>query len=149
MWAAASWRAAGSKGWDTKAFGKTAIFNIVDNGNTSQGTVSDIIGQVFEIETGFQGTMVSTFAKLNLDNVVDDINEDTMQPWADLLSDANITRPGPLTPYMEKELLRDTDLSLDGSRFQKVVGFQYQKPTISKAEVEGIIESYKRMNWWP
>jgi nucleoside-diphosphate-sugar epimerase len=149
LWAAAEWYAQGKKNWDANAYGPTPIFNIVDNGNSSQGTFSSIIGETFKIETGFQGQIISTFARLNLDSVVDDVNDETLGPWADLLEEAKITRPGPLSPFMEKELLKDTDLSLDGRRFEQVVGFTYEKPKITKEEVESIIESYKRMNWWP
>jgi hypothetical protein len=31
---------------------------------------------------------------------------------------------GPLSPFMEKELLRDADLCLDGSKFESTVGFK-------------------------
>jgi len=82
-------------------------------------------------------------------SVVDDVNDETLGPWADLVAEAKITRPGPLNPFIEKELLKDADLSLDGSRFERVVGFTYQKPKVTKEELENIIESYKRMNWWP
>lgn len=148
IWSVADWYAKGKASWDAKD-GATPIFNVVDEGNTSQGTMAEIIGKIFKIETGFQGALISTFARLNLDSVVDDINDDVLDPWADLLEAAKITRPGPLSPFMEKELLRDTDLSLDGSRLKKVVGFTYEKPCITKEEVEKIIESYKRQNWWP
>ncbi len=93
--------------------------------------------------------MISTFARLNLDRVVDDVNDEILSPWADILADAGIIRPGPLSPFMEKELLKDTDLSLDGSRFEKVTGMKYERPKITKEEVEKMIESYRRMNWWP
>jgi nucleoside-diphosphate-sugar epimerase len=149
LWAAAEWEAHGQKSWDEASMGTVPIFNIVDRGNTSQGTMAELIGETFKIETGFQGTLISTFARLNMDSVVDDVNDDVLGPWAELLEEAKITRPGPLTPFMEKELLKDTDMSLDGSRFESVVGFTYEKPAINKEEIEKIIESYKRMNWWP
>ena len=164
LWRAAEWHDQGKPGWDD-AWGDTAIFNIVDHGNTcksgrssrvqadraaaGQGTTEKIIGDIFDIPTGFQGQIISSFARLNLDNVVDDVNDEILGPWAELLAEANITRPGPLSPFMEKELLKDTDLSLDGSRFEKVTGFEYEKPEITKEEVEKMIDSYKRMNWWP
>ncbi|KAI9834720.1 MAG: hypothetical protein M1819_002805, partial [Sarea resinae] len=116
---------------------------------TGQGTTASIIGPLFSIGTGFQGSLISAFARLNLDHVVDDLNEETLGPWAELLAAANITRPGPLSPFMEKELLKDTDLSLDGSRFESVTGFKYEKESMTKEEVESIVESYKRMGWWP
>lgn len=149
IWAVAKWSAEGKANWDSKTMGQTPIFNVVDNGITTQGTMAEIIGEIFKIETGFQGQLVSTFARLNMDSVVDDINDELLGPWGTLLEEAKITRPGPLTPFMEKELLKDTDLSMDGSRLESVVGFKYEKPTITKELVEEVIESYKKMNWWP
>lgn len=152
LWSVATWYefGGGKESWDAKAMGsKTPTFNIVDDGVTTQGTVADLIAAIFGIETGFQGQLVSSFARLNMDNVVDDINDELLGPWADLLQDAEILRPGPLSPFMEKELLKDTDLSMDGSRLQKVVGFAYEKPKITKELVEEVIESYKKMKWWP
>lgn len=150
LWAIAEWEAGGKKNWDNKAMGgPLPIFNVVDNGTTTQGKMAEFIGQIFGIKTGFQGTLVSQFAKLNMDSVVEDVNDDLLGPWADLLQTAGITRPGPLTPYMEKELLKDTDLSMDGSRLEKVVGFEYTKPKITKELLEEVIDSYKKMKWWP
>lgn len=150
MWAVAEWYVAGKKNWDDKTMGgPVPIFNAVDKGATTQGTVADLIGQIFGIKTGFQGTLISSFAKLNMDSVVEDVNDELLGPWAELLEKAGITRPGPLTPYMEKELLKDTDLSMDGSRLEKVVSFEYTNPKISKELLEDVIESYKRMRWWP
>ena len=149
LWAVADWYTAGKDKWNDKTMGATPTFNVVDKGVTTQGTMADIIGELFGIQTGFQGQLISTFAKLNLDSVVDDVNDELLGPWASLLTEAGITRPGPLTPFMEKELLKDTDLSMDGSRLEEVVGFTYEKPKITKELVEEVIESYKKMNWWP
>jgi hypothetical protein len=150
LWSIADWYAVQKKpNWDAKTMGKIPIFNLVDNGQTSQGTMADIIGKIFGIETGFQGQLISTFARLNMDSVVDDVNDEVLGPWADLLEDAGIKRPGPLTPFMEKELLKDTDLSMDGSRLEKVVGFSYEKPKITKELVQDMIDSYTRIGWWP
>ncbi|KAI1402382.1 hypothetical protein F4819DRAFT_283506 [Hypoxylon fuscum] len=149
LWAVAAWYDAGKANWDEKNMGSVPTFNAVDKGVTTQGAVANIIGEVFGIQTGFQGSLLSNLARLNMDSVVDDVNDDVLGPWADLLSDAGITRPGPLTPFMEKELLKDTDLSMDGSRLETVVGFKYEKPVITKELLEEVIESYKRMKWWP
>lgn len=150
LWAVADWYdAKGKANWDESSMGKIPIFNVVDHGCTTQGTLADIIGEIFGIETGFQGQLISTFAKLNLDSVVDDVNDELLGPWSDLLEEAGITKPGPLTPFMEKELLKDTDLSMDGSRLEQVVGFEYERPQMTKELIEEVIESYKKMNWWP
>jgi hypothetical protein len=148
LWAVANWYDAGKAGWDATK-GKVPTFNVVDKGATTQGVMADIIADIFGIRTGFEGQLVSTFARLNMDSVVDDVNDEVLGPWADLLAEAKITRPGPLSPFMEKELLKDTDLSMDGSQLEKLVGFQYEKPKITKELVEEVIESYKKMKWWP
>lgn len=149
LWAIAAWYAGGKAKWEAGSMGKIPTFNVVDEGKTNQGILMGMIGEIFKIETGFQGSLISTFAKMNLESVVDDVNDEILGPWADLLADANITRPGPLTPFMEKELLKDTDLSMDGSRLKTLLDFKHEKPTINKAAIEEIIDSYKRMNWWP
>ncbi|ETS87240.1 hypothetical protein PFICI_01068 [Pestalotiopsis fici W106-1] len=149
LWDVARWYDAGKANWDTKEMGTTPTFNVVDDGSTTQGTMAELIGQIFNIQTGFQGTLISSFARLNLDSVVDDVNDQVLGPWADLQADAGITRTSPLTPFMEKELLKDTDLSMDGERLKKVVGFQYEKPRMTKELLEDVIESYRKMKSWP
>lgn len=150
LWSIAEWYATQKQaGWDAKSMGAIPTFNMVDRGQTCQGTMAEIIGELFGIETGFQGQLISTFARLNMDSVVDDVNDEVLQPWADLLEDAGITRPGPLTPFMEKELLKDTDLSMDGTRLEKIIGFTYEKPKITKELVQNMIDSYTRIGWWP
>ena len=79
--------------------------------------------EVFNIETGFHGTLISAFARLNLDHIVDEVNDETLDPWAELQQAAGISQSTPLSPFMEKELLRDADLSLDGGAFEKDTGF--------------------------
>jgi hypothetical protein len=90
----------------------------------AQGTVAGIIREAFSIETVFQGTLLSQFAKLHLDTVVDDLNDETLDPWADLQKEANTEQNAPLNPFMERETIRDEDLAIDGSKFVKTVGFK-------------------------
>ena len=123
MWLSASWRAKNDR--IPNASNERIVFNVVDKGVTSQGTVASVIREIFGIETGFQNTLVNTFARLNLEHVVDEVNDDTLDDWADLQEAAGIKENGgPLSPFMEKELLKDADLSLDGTRFENVVGFK-------------------------
>lgn len=148
LWQLAEWSAAGKAGWDKP--GSPPVVNVVDDGRTTQGTIADLITEIMGVKTNFQGQLLSSLARLNLDGIVDDANDETLGPWADLLADAGITRPGPISPFMEKELLKNDDLSLDGARLKKLLpGFQYEKPRITKVEVQDVLDSYKRMNWWP
>src|ERR1700761_3953977 len=87
----------------------------------AQGTMAKIINQIFNIPTVFQGVIISQFARMHLDSVVDDLNDETLDPWADLQAEAGTKTSTPLNPFMEKELLKDHDLSLDGSAFMRTV----------------------------
>lgn len=87
--------------------------------------MAKLMHEIFDIDTGFHGSWISAFAKLNLEHVVDEVNDELLDPWADLQTKANISQSTPLSPFMEKELLRDMDLSLDGSAFEKEAGFEY------------------------
>lgn len=90
----------------------------------AQKQTAQLMGEIFNIETGFHGTLISAFARLNLDHVVDEVNDETLDPWAELQQQAGISSSTPLTPYMEKELLKDADLSMDGSLFERETGFK-------------------------
>ncbi|GAM85968.1 hypothetical protein ANO11243_039780 [Dothideomycetidae sp. 11243] len=145
-WTVVEWKA-GPSGSGKEA----AVFNVVDSGRTSQGIMAGIMKELFGIPTGVQNALVNTFARLNLEHVVDDVNDETLDPWADLLHAAGIDpgASGPLSPFMEKELLRDIDLSMDGDKLVRTTGFKYLHPRITKDECAAVIESYRRMKWWP
>lgn len=50
---------------------------------------------------------------------------------------------------MEKELLKDSDLGMSGARFKQVCGFEYQRNRFGPVECGQVVESYRRMGWWP
>lgn len=145
LWHGAEWYVKGA----TLPRKPAPIFNIVDHGNTSQGHTAKLVHEVFGIQTGFHSTLITAFARLNLDHVVDEVNDETLDPWAELQQAAGISQSTPLSPFMEKELLRDADLSLDGSLFERETGFTYKHEKLTKEGMIEVIESYKRMNWWP
>lgn len=166
LWHLAGWYMDGKKNWDESTMGAVPIFNIVDEGDTGianpmflmipvlkvqldQGLVQGIIADIFHIKTGFHGTLVSQFAKMNLGSAVDEENDELLQPWGDLLNKGGITRPGPITPYLEGETVKDCDFCLDGSRFKDITGFKYEVPKMTEKELREIIKSYERMKWWP
>ncbi|OBT50334.1 hypothetical protein VE04_08931 [Pseudogymnoascus sp. 24MN13] len=141
LWAACEWQAKGKAGWDASTMGAVPTFNIVDHTNTNQGQLATHITEIYDIKTGFVGSLLSTFARMNMDHVLEDINEHVMGRWPVLLGGA--------ASHGLKEQLKDEDLYLDGSRFESLAGFTYSRPKLGKKELEEMIESYKTMNWWP
>jgi nucleoside-diphosphate-sugar epimerase len=148
VWTAAEWRA--SKG--TIEPGDESIpivFNVVDHGNTSAGDLADALTTVFDIKCTFLGSLVSQFAKLNLDYVLDEMNELVLQGWADLISEKQIARPGPMSPFLERDMLKDQDLCVDGTLFETTTGFKPEREVFNVEGLKEVIDSFQRMGWWP
>lgn len=125
------------------------VFNLADKGDTDQEAINACIREIFGIQTGFQGTIVSNFAKMNLESVTEEVNETHLQPWADLLKESGITT-SPLTPYMDQELLYNNSLSVDGSRAEKMIpGFTYLVPKPTAQNLREVIEGFQELKIWP
>lgn len=52
---------------------------------------------------------------MNMDSVTEDINEMHLEPWSELCKAGEVANT-PLTPFLDKELLKDNALSVDGSK---------------------------------
>jgi len=50
-----------------------------------------------------------------MESVTEDINDKHLQPWSELCKNSGVINT-PLTPYLDKELLKDNALSVDGSK---------------------------------
>ena len=50
-----------------------------------------------------------------MDSVTEEINETHLQPWSELCKAGEVSNT-PLTPFLDKELLKDNALSVDGSK---------------------------------
>ncbi|KAL2863898.1 NAD-dependent epimerase/dehydratase family protein [Aspergillus lucknowensis] len=144
LWKAAEWRS------NAPTDGSAPIsFNVVDHNDTRQGQIADALSEVFGIKCSFLGSLASQFAKLNLDDVVDDMNEVSLQGWSDLVEEKGIERPGPISPFLEKDVIRDQDLSIDGTLFERTTGWKPSRERFNVDCIRDMVESYKRMGWWP
>ncbi|EDQ91442.1 uncharacterized protein MONBRDRAFT_15331 [Monosiga brevicollis MX1] len=105
---------------------KGEVYNLADKANSTQGSVADLLAQLFGIEVGFVGSTLSNMARLNMSAVVETSNEKHMEPWSRMCVDADIGNT-PLTPYLDKELLYNNSLAVDGSKIE-ALGFEYKHP---------------------
>ncbi|KAI8393355.1 uncharacterized protein BYT42DRAFT_550737 [Radiomyces spectabilis] len=124
------------------------IFNLSDKQNTDQETINGFLTQIFGIRTGYHSSFISAFTKLHLDSVIKDINRKHLPPWAELLQASNI-QGSPLSPYLDKELLYNHDLSIDGSKIERVTGFNYVVPYLTQENLEEIIQDFQALDVWP
>ena len=88
---------------------------------------------------------------MNLDSVVDDVNDDVLQPWAEMMKRAGVDhgQGSPLSPFMEKELLKDSNLCLNARKAKEVLGWRIEREGLTEERLREIIASYERVRWWP
>ncbi|KAI9040084.1 NAD-dependent epimerase/dehydratase family protein [Aspergillus affinis] len=144
LWKAAEWRAKTTPGEN-----QPIAFNVVDHGDTRQEHIAEALLDVLGIKTSFLGSLASQLAKMNLDDVLDDMNEECLQVWAELIEQAKIERPGPISPFLERDVLKDQDMSIDGTLFETTTGWKPTRERFNADSVRAMVESYKRMGWWP
>jgi hypothetical protein len=79
--------------------------------------------------------------------VVDTANENHMNPWYEMLKEAEISHT-PLSPYLDVELLLNNSLSVDGSSIEKT-DFKYSVPKISLDLVKEEVSYWQDLKFFP
>ncbi|KAJ3310317.1 hypothetical protein HDU93_005387, partial [Gonapodya sp. JEL0774] len=85
---------------------------------------------------------------LNLDSVTEDVNDLHLQPWADLCKAGNVANT-PLSPYLDRELLKDNELYVEGGKIVSTLGFTYSHPVVTEALLREVIDGFVEVGVWP
>nr|CAH7750082.1 unnamed protein product [Callosobruchus chinensis] len=78
------------------------IYNVVDCADSTQGSVSSLLADLFDIRVDYYGTIVS--AVVDLVGAADDANDKHLAPWAEACRRDGILNT-PLSPHMDPEVL--------------------------------------------
>jgi hypothetical protein len=124
-----------------------SVYNLCDKSQTDQKKLNELMEQIFGIETGFFGSVISNLAKLKIKEAAETANENHMNPWGDMLKECAI-KFTPLSPYIDVELLYNNGLSVDGSAIEGL-GFKYDKPQITKDLLLEEITYFQQLNLFP
>jgi hypothetical protein len=126
------------------------LFNIVDDSDSTQKSIAQVIADVFSIKFGFHNMLAQAFANLNFKEMSEEVNEMHMEQWTKLITTANPPVPNtPLTVYIEKHLLEKFSVAYDGKKIKEVVGYKLLRPRFTKEIIEEVIESFKSEGSWP
>ncbi|CAG2202379.1 unnamed protein product [Mytilus edulis] len=123
------------------------LYNVVDEGNTTQGRISELVSEIFSINCSFVGSALSNIAQVNMSSVVEEINDKHMEPWVDACQKDNIENT-PLNPFIDQELLYNKHVNLDGSKL-KQTGFQYNIPELKTDHLKEMLEDFLQMKLFP
>ncbi|XP_025832413.1 uncharacterized protein PB2B2.11 [Agrilus planipennis] len=121
------------------------VFNVVDDSNSNQGSISDLLIDLFHINVGYYGNMLSSV--VDIAAAADEANDKHLGPWAEACRADGIENT-PLSPHMDPELLLNKHLRLDGSKL-KNFGFQLKWPKLTCEKIKEIIDDYIDMKIFP
>ncbi|RNF20431.1 NAD-dependent epimerase/dehydratase family protein [Trypanosoma conorhini] len=134
--------------WHIVCAGAThEVYNVVDDGDTTQGALNAVLESMFNVKTGFFGRLMCSMAALNLEAAVEEANEGLMQPWTTMLKECGIPFT-PLSPHLEKELLSADALAVDGSRL-RALGFRCSCPRVTKELLEDSVDYWVSLGLFP
>jgi len=135
--------------WHLATKGKPGtIYNLADENDTTQGSIANVLENIFGIKTGFMGFMKSKAAtSVAMKMVAETANDKHLKPWSDLIKAHNITTT-PLTPYLDEELLYENPLAIDGSLVCES-GFKYQYPKMTADLVKESLQYHVANGFFP
>eukprot|EP01080_Neovahlkampfia_damariscottae_P005434 gene5434-9247_t len=123
-------------------------YNLCDSCDSTQGSINSLLEQVFGIETGYFGSILSNLASLKLSDAAQTANDNHVNPWSEMCQNAEIHFT-PLTPYLDKELLLNTPLFVNGNKIVDSLGFKYEHPKLSVEDIQEEIQYYVDLNVFP
>lgn len=134
--------------WHLTSHGSSGdVFNLADKSDTSQGSITDIVCEIFGIEHDYFGTVLSNMARLNMAGTVDDSNEKHLEPWSAACEKDGI-HSTPLSPYLDQELLYDNHLFVNGSKIEES-GFSYNYPELTPEVLKEVLDDYVETGLFP
>jgi len=124
------------------------IFNLADKNDTDQGKINKHMEVLFGIKTKFAGKMLTKAAtSLGMDTVTATVNDKHVAPWSKMTKDKGIEIT-PLSPYLDKELLGNNPLTVDGSAIE-ATGFAYQVPNMTTEKLREWVDYNVALKLFP
>ncbi|KAL1132270.1 hypothetical protein AAG570_010227 [Ranatra chinensis] len=112
------------------------VYNVADDGHTTQGLLSEIISELFNINHDYYGNTLSSICKTDMIGVVEEVNDKHSGPWAELCARDGVENT-PLSPYIHQELLYNKHLNLDTSKLRNT-NFTLTRPQLNKERLQEV-----------
>jgi len=126
-----------------------SVYNLADSTDLDQGKLNDLLGEIFNIETGFHGAMVSKMAEtVSMDSIVAHANEKHVPAWQHICQEHGVANT-PISPYIDKELLYNRHLSVSGEKIVGVSGFSYEYPNLTIDVLREQIQKFIDAKYFP
>ncbi|ORY74263.1 hypothetical protein BCR35DRAFT_293345 [Leucosporidium creatinivorum] len=129
---------------------RAAVFSVVDDGETTQKEIAKVIEEVVGVEAGFHGSIISSFAKLNMGDVLEDVNDKHLEGWSALLTASNppISTTVPISPNTPADLLQPYPISFSNALLKQLTGWAPTRK-LDAATVRETVDKFKKEGNWP
>lgn len=117
----------------------------MDKADSTQGSISNILSELFDIKVDYYGSLVSS--AVDLSNAADEANDKHLEPWAEACRNDKVLNT-PLTPHMDPELLLHKHLNLDGTKLYNM-GFEITVPEPNVKLINDIVDDFVMMKVFP
>ncbi|XP_053605815.1 uncharacterized protein LOC128672591 [Plodia interpunctella] len=121
-------------------------YHVVDDANTTQGSLAELVSEIFKINHDYYGAAISTLAKTDITAVAEEANDKHLTAWADICRQYQLLH-SPLEPSAPVELLLNKHVCLDGSKLKEIMSMDVPKPTAEN--LLQVLEDYASMNLFP
>jgi hypothetical protein len=88
------------------------------------------------------------FVQLDMNDVIDEINDKHMGPWADLCQNDGVANT-PLNPFLHSDTLAKKNISLSGKKLSDAGFTDFEHPTVTKELLLEIIEDFVELKMFP
>jgi len=125
-----------------------SIYNLADQNDTDQGKVNELLEQIFGIKTKFLNSVkMSMAAQMGSKWLVGFANDEHLKPFSDACKKYGINDT-PLTPYLDEELIKETNTAVDGSAIVKL-GFKYDHPHVTAESLKEVVQDFIKKRFFP
>lgn len=124
------------------------VYNLADPTNITLGTINELLGSMFDIQTGFVSGAQNLIIKTSPGFAASFVNDKHLKPWIDCCKEHKILDPV-LTPYLDPEIFSSTSLLIDGSKVTHVGEFFYRHQKMTSGLLTEAVDYWRKMNQFP
>ncbi|OCH87408.1 hypothetical protein OBBRIDRAFT_796233 [Obba rivulosa] len=128
------------------------LFNIEDDSKTTYLDLINTLVQFFGTTFEFHSFLTNTMAKFKLEDVVEEINEQHVSTWTQMLGASN----PPVTQmhlsqraYMDPYALRKHSVAFPADKIKALVGYALARPTFGRETIAEMVDKFKQEGSWP
>jgi nucleoside-diphosphate-sugar epimerase len=125
-----------------------SVYNLCDSGHTDQGKINKLLEELYGIKTDFLPWVKMQAASVaGTKFLVGYVNDEHLKPFSDACKKYGI-HDTPLTPYLDEELIKDNQTSVDGNAIT-ALGFAYDHPKVTVESLKAVLQDFVDKGYFP